>query len=231
MPDKFLKKGNPNLGHRQRLRLRFQEHNLDNFKDYEALELLLLYVARQKDMKPIAKKLIENFGSFSGVLDATAEDLLLIDGVGESAVTLIQFVKQAAARYLAQHSRSNITPQDVNELINAYRIKLGALNHEKFFLISLNANFIILSENVISDGTIDQSTVYPRKIIEIALKNNATTIMFLHNHPSGDVTPSEMDKIITRNLILATRAIGIIVYDHIIVSSTGFFSFREHSLL
>jgi len=222
---------NPNIGHRERLRQRFREHGLDNFQDYEALELLLMYVARQKDMKPLSKRLVEKFSSFSAVFDASTEELMAIDGVGEAAVTLIQFVKQAAARYLEQRSRLSVNPQDLSEVISACRLKMGTLPHEQFRLISFKANFVIVGEDIVTEGTIDQATIYPRKVIEIALKHGATTLIFVHNHPGGDLAPSEMDKTITRSLVLATRTIGVIVYDHIIVASNGHFSFRENSLL
>ena len=231
MPDDAAKKSNPNAGHRERLRRRFREHNLDIFQDYEALELLLLYVARQQDMKPVAKRLTEKFGSFSAVLDAPVEELMVIEGVGEAAITLLLFVKQAAARYLEQRSRLKATPQDLSDVISACRLKMGSLPHEQFRLISLNASFVIVGEDIVAEGTIDQATVYPRKVVELAIKRGATTLIFVHNHPSGDVTPSEMDKLITRSLVLAARAVGVTVYEHIIVSSNGHFSFREQSLI
>ena len=108
---------------------------------------------------------------------------------------------------------------------------MGALAHEQFRLFSLNASFVIVGEDVIADGTIDQAAIYPRKVIEKALKHGATTLIFAHNHPTGDVTPSEMDKTITRSLVLAARAVSVSVFDHIIVSPGGHFSFRENSLL
>jgi len=231
MPDSDAKKSNPNAGHRTRLRRRFSEHGLENFQDYEALELLLLYVARQNDMKPVAKRLIERFGFFQVVLDATSEELLEVEGVGEAAITLIHFVKQAASRYLLQTSKVNITPKDISSLVEACRLKMGALPHEQFRLFSLNASFVIVGEDIVAEGTIDQAAVYPRKIIEKALKNGATTLIFVHNHPSGDISPSEMDNTITRNLVLAARAVGVQVFDHVIVSPGGHYSFRENSLL
>lgn len=231
MSDEAVKKSNPNAGHRERLRRRFREHNLDNFQDYEALELLLLYVARQQDMKPVAKRLTEKFGSFSAFLDAPTDELLAVEGVGEAAATLIQYVKQATARYLEQRSRLSVTPQDISEIISACRLKMGPLFHEQFRLISLNASFHIVGEDIVAEGTIDQATVYPRKVVELAIKHGATTLIFVHNHPSGDVTPSEMDKLVPRSLVLATRTVGVSVYEHIVVSSNGYFNFREQSLL
>jgi DNA repair protein RadC len=230
-PIEVGKKHNPNTGHRERLRQRFLKHGLVSFQDYEVLELLLLYVSRQKDMKPVAKKLIEKFGSFNSVLDVPYNELKVIDGIGDASTTLIHFIKQASTRYLDQKSRLSTTPQDLSDIIGAYRLKLGTLTYEQFELICLNSNFVIVSEDIIAEGTIDQATVYPRKVIELAIKHGATTLIFVHNHPSGDLTPSEMDKLITKNLILAARTVGVNVYDHLIVSSKGYSSFREQSLL
>ena len=222
---------NPNAGHRDRLRQRFSKYGLENFKDYEALELLLLYVARQKDMKPVARRLIKRFDFFQAVLDAPQEELMAVEGVGEAGATLIKFVKAAAALYLEQTSQINITSQNVSELVKYCRVKMGALPDEQFRLFSLNANFVIVGEDVIADGTVDQANVYPRKVIEIAIKHGATTLIFAHNHPGGDCTPSEMDKTITRALLLAARAVNIIVFDHFVVSPVSDFSFREHGLI
>ena len=222
---------NPNSGHRERLRQRFRKHGLENFQDYEVLELLLLYVARQKDMKPVARRLIERFGSFQAVLDAPVEELQAVVGVGEAGTTLIHFVKAAAARYLAQRSELNITPENITELVDACRLKMGSLSYEQFRLVSLNSSFVMVGEDVISEGTIDQAAVYPRKVVETALKRGATTLIFAHNHPSGDTAPSEMDKTITRSLVLAARAVGLTVFEHLIVSPADYFSFREHGLI
>jgi len=182
-------------------------------------------------MKPVAKALVERFGFFQAILDAPEDELLAVDGLGESGVTLIKLVKEAATRYLKQSSEINISPQNISELIAYCRLKFGALSHEQFNLFSLNANFSIVGEDVIAEGTIDQATVYPRKVVEMTLKHGATTVIFVHNHPGSDVTPSELDKTITRSLVLAIRTVGVTVYDHIIVSRIGYFSFREQSLL
>ena len=108
---------------------------------------------------------------------------------------------------------------------------LGALPNEQFRLISLDTSFKLVGEDIIADGTIDQATVYPRKVIEAALNRRATTLIFVHNHPNSDVTPSEFDKTLTRGLLLAAHTVGLTVYDHIIVSRDNHFSFREHGLL
>ncbi|MCB0172819.1 MAG: DNA repair protein RadC [Anaerolineae bacterium] len=218
-------------GHRKRVRDRFQKSGLTDFQDYEVLELLLLYVARQQDMKPVAKALAHRFGSFKNVLDASAEELQSTEGVGPAAITLIHFIKQAAARYLQQTSRTTFAPNSLEDLIQYCMLSMGAEPNEKFRLICLDSNFVIVNEEDIAEGTINQATVYPRRVMEIALQSRASTLVFVHNHPDGNTTPSEFDKLLTRNLVLAGKTMGMVVYDHIIVSRDCYFSFREEQLI
>lgn len=224
-------KKNPNAGHRKRIRQKFLDHGLDVFQDYEVLELLLTYVARQQDMKPVAKELVSKFGSIRGVLDAPDDDLLTINGIGESALVLIKFVKSAGARYLFEVSKTQ-DPQDITQNIEQYcRLQMGHLHDEEFHMFSLNTQFQIIKEDIISQGTIDQTVVYPRKVIEIALKNKASSIIFCHNHPDGNLEPSDQDKTLTRALQLAAKTVNIKIYDHIVVSNNGYYSFKEHHLV
>jgi DNA repair protein RadC len=218
-------------GHRDRLRKRFLQQGLEGFQDYEALELLLLFVARQKDMKPVAKELVARLGSFKNVLDAPYEELEDVDGVGPTAVTLIHFVKQAAARYLQQTSQSRFSLDSPEALIQYCILSMGAEPNEKFRVICLDSNFAIVGEYDVAEGTVDQATVYPRKVMEIALQARATSLVFVHNHPDGNVTPSEFDRTLTRGLALAAKTMHISVYDHIVVSRDTYFSFREDGLL
>jgi DNA repair protein RadC len=218
-------------GHRRRVRERFRKQGLTSFQDYEALELLLFYVARQQDMKPVAKALVDRFGSFKNVLDAPEEALLSVQGVGPAAATMIHFVKQAAARYLQQTSQVRFSPDTPETLIEYCILSMGAASNEKFRLICLDSNFAIVDERDIAEGTVNQANVYPRRVMEAALQAKASTLVFVHNHPDGNVTPSEFDKTLTRNLVLAAKTMSIGVYDHLIVSRDTYFSFREAQLL
>jgi DNA repair protein RadC len=218
-------------GHRQRIRERFQKYGLDSFQDYEVLELLLTFVARQQDMKPVAKALVDRFGSFKDILDAPVEELQTVEGIGPAAVTLIHLVKQDAARYLQQTSCLRSGLDSLDSLIQHCIVKLGAEPNERFRVICLDSNFAIITERDVAEGTVNQATVYPRKVMEEALRAKASTLVFVHNHPDGNVTPSEFDKTLTRNLVLAAKTMGISVYDHIIVSRDTHFSFREQNLL
>jgi len=218
-------------GHRKRVRERFLQQGLRGFQDYEALELLLLFVARRQDMKPLAKLLIERFGSFKNVLDASPEELQTIRGVGPATVTLIHLVKQAAARYLQQTSQARFSPDSPEILIQYCILSMGAEPNEKFRVICLDSNFGIVDERDVAEGTVNRATVYVRKVMEAALEAKATTLVFAHNHPDGNVTPSDFDQTLTRSLVLAAKTMSISVCDHIIVSRDTYFSFRENGLL
>lgn len=220
------------LGHRERVREKFRQFGLDVFReDYEVLELLLMFVKRQGDVKPLAKELITRFGSFKEVLDAPEDELLAVKGLGPVGVAMIRFVKEAAARYLQQTSRARFSPNSPETLIQYCIVRMGAEPDEKFRVICLDSSFAIVGEENVAEGTVDQATVYPRKVMEIALATKATTLVFVHNHPDGNVAPSEFDKTLTRSLVLAAKTMGVSVYDHIIVSKDAHFSFRENGLL
>ncbi len=218
-------------GHRKRVRQRFLQQGLTGFEDYEALELILLFVARQQDMKPVAKALVARFGSFKAVLDAPDAELMEVPGVGESAMTIIRLIKEATVRYLKQTSRASFSIDQPKVLIDYCIAGMGAAPNERFRVICLNASFAIVDERDVAEGTVNQATVYPRRVVEIALAARASTLIFVHNHPDGAVTPSDFDKTLTRSLVLATKTIGITVYDHYIVSRDTYFSFREGGLL
>jgi DNA repair protein RadC len=218
-------------GHRQRLRQRFAEQGLDGFQDYEALELLLQFVARQKDMKPAAKALIAKFGSFKNALDAPTVELESVPGVGPAGAVLLQVVKQAAARYLRQTSRERFTSENPQALVEYCIARMGAEPNETFRVFCLDSSYVIVGEEEIAQGTVNQAAVFPRRVMEIALAARATTLVFAHNHPDGNIAPSDADKTLTRSLVLAAKTLGISVYDHLVVSRDAAFSFREHGLL
>lgn len=217
-------------GHYQRLRQRFLEQGLDGFQDYEAMELLLTFASR-RDVKPAAKKLIDRFGSFKNTLDASVDELQTVDGVGPVAAALIHFVKQASGRYLQQTSKARPTIDNLDDLTRYCIVSMGAEPNERFRVICLDSNFAVIDEKDIAEGTVNQATVYPRRVMETALGAKASTLVFVHNHPDGDVEPSEFDKTLTRGLVLAAKTMNISVYDHFIVSRDSYFSFRESGLI
>ncbi len=218
-------------GHRQRVRARFLREGLSAFQDYEALELLLMSAQPRHDVKPLAKRLIARFGSFKGVLDAPEKDLSGVEGLGAASVTLIHFVKQAATRYLQQTSRAEFGRYSPASLIDYLISSMGALPVEQFRVVCLDGQFNILDEQVVAEGTVDQTAIAPRKVLEIALAARATVLVLAHNHPGGDLSPSHFDRLATDALVRAAQPMNIRIHDHLIISRDGHYSFREHGLV
>jgi DNA repair protein RadC len=221
------------LGHRQRLRERFLKSGLDGFADYEVVELLLTLAIPRSDVKEPAKALIARLGNLRGILDAPIEELRTISGIGNVAPVALQVIKAAATLYLQQTSEDRDSLADPARLEDFWRMRLGALQNEVFEVAYLDAAYRLLRDGVetLEEGTTDRAAVYPRRVVEAALKRGAAALVLAHNHPNGSVTPSEHDRVLTRAIVLATETIHLRVVDHIIVSAQGTFSFRKAGLL
>jgi len=215
------------LGHRQRLKKRFLALGAQGLADYEIIELLLTFVIPRKDTKPIAKDLLRAFKSLQGVFEAPIEELVKIPGVGENCAFLVKFFLDAPAFYLKEKIRRREYLHSAKDVITYLQMSMQSLRHEIFKVIFLNAKNEIIHDETIHEGTLNQSIVYPRKIIEKALKYNASSLIFVHNHPSGHAKPSVQDREITRNLVFAARMMDMDVYDHIIIGHNDYYSFAE----
>ncbi len=220
-------------GHRQRLRERFLKSGLDGFADYEVVELLLTLAIPRSDVKQPAKALIARFGNLRGILDAPLEELQEISGVGKVTPVALKIIKAAATLYLQQSAESSESLIDPTRLSEFWRMRMGALRNEVFEVAYLDSGYRLLREGVetLEEGTIDRATVYPRRVIEAALKRGAAAIVIAHNHPNGNVTPSEYDKVLTRAIVLAAETVQLKVLDHLVVSAQETFSFRKAGLL
>ena len=219
------------LEHRSRIRQRFLKHGLEPFHNYEALELFLTYAISRKDVKPIAKCLIEQFGSFKEVMDASIDELQEVKGVGLNSAILLKLIKACADRYLREKVLHRSAISSPVALIDYCRHYMEGMKEEQFRVIFLNAKNEVLADEMIQEGTIDQAAVYPRKIIERALSHKAKALIFVHNHPSGDPSPSQQDKELTQGLLRMAKDLGIRVHDHLIIAHKGHFSFKEGDLL
>lgn len=217
--------------HRERLRERFRLTGLDSFKDYEALELLLTYAIPRKDVKPIAKELIARFGGFQGVLDASYEELISVKGIKESSATFIKALRECATYYLKSEVIKKRQITSTRELLDYCTLAMGGLKDEQFRVIFLNSQNEVIADEALHDGTVNQSVVYPRKVIERALYHKATALIFVHNHPGGSHKPSSEDKRLTTQLLSISMSLGIKVLDHLIISKNGYYSFHESGLL
>ena len=218
-------------GHRERLRKKFMTAGIDSLLDHEVLELLLTYSIPRKDTKPIAWKLLENFGSLSNVLDATPTELKNIKGIGEQTAALIPFVRALLKRYTFNEMQSRPSGMTPEAIMNYCRASLSDKKEEFLQILFLSTRHTIIGSKIVSTGHRDKIEVSPRDIIGDALAVKAANIVIVHNHPSGDAEPSPEDVTFTDNLIQAAYFMGLGVSDHIIVGKGKLFSFREHRLM
>jgi len=199
--------------------------------DYELLELLLTYAIPRRDVKPIAKELIERFKGITGVMNASQEELESIEGMGPISATLIRLVKELFGLYMAERMEGRDLLASPQAVVDFARVKLAGLSHEAFMVIYLNTKNEVIEYEVVHEGTVDRAIIYPRRIIESALSHHASGLILVHNHPSGYPEPSEDDRRLTRSIYEVAHTIDIRVLDHIIVGRNGYFSFREGGLL
>ena len=214
-------------GHRQRLKRRLVENGLQSLADYEALELLLTYALPRRDVKPLAKELLEQFSSLKGVLDAPLEKLMEMDGISMHSAALIVFSRALIPRYLNQDSIAGgaiTSPAQAGDLCRSY---LEGLPDEHFFAIFLDNQHHVLAAETIHHGTVSMSAVYPRTVMERALYHKAAAVIVAHNHPGGSTTPSADDLAITKELQRAASSLGLRLLDHLIVAGSKVVSLQE----
>ncbi|WP_303867624.1 DNA repair protein RadC [Acetobacterium wieringae] len=222
---------NPHQGHRQRLKARVISEGIDNFEDHQILELLLFYAIPMKDTNALAHRLIGHYGSLAGVFDADPRDLCALVGVTENTALLLSLIPALARRY----QQGKLAPKAVLGSTTAageYVVSLftGRLN-EAFYVICLDSQNKVNQASLLHEGTINEAPVYPRLIVETALRHQAASIILAHNHPGGSQRPSQADLDVTRRIRQATEAIAIPVVDHIIVAGDGYYSFAENRVL
>jgi DNA repair protein RadC len=218
-------------GHRARLRQRFLTGGPGALQDYELLELLLTFAIPYSDVKPLAKRLIDHFGSFNQVFDASPEALMEVTGLREYCAVLIKLVKACSEYALKAEALKRQPIKSLGTLVDYCRTAMGGLPDEQFRVIFLNSQNEIIAEEIVQEGTVNQTVVYPRKVLELALKHKATGLILVHNHPSGHLTPSAADQELTRALVKASRALNLTVHDHLIIGRHGYFSLAEQNML
>lgn len=218
-------------GHYRRLRERFLANGLDGFLDYEVVELLLKLADPRPDHKPTAKALLAKFKSLSGVLEAPPSLLKTVKGVGDRNIFGLRLVQAVARRYLKEGVIDKDYVQSSKQVL-AYLIHhLKNRNRELFLIILLNGRNQIIDMVTIFEGSLTTSAVYPREVVKLILERDAAAVIFVHNHPSGNLSPSQDDHRITKRLKQACQSIDVQVHDHIIIGGNDFFSFADHSLL
>jgi DNA repair protein RadC len=219
--------------HRQRLRERFVRSGFKGFSDHEVVEVLLTLAIPRLDVKQPAKSLIQRFGNLKGILDAPLEELQEVRGIGTVTPVSLRIIKEAADLYLQQKAEFRESFADSDALFRFWRTRIGALSNEVFEVGYVDSSCKLLRDGIdrLEEGTIDRATVYPRTVMEAALKRKAAGLVLAHNHPNGQVQPTEQDRLLTRALVLAATTVQIKVHDHLIVSTDEVFSFRKEGLL
>ncbi|MBN1856114.1 MAG: DNA repair protein RadC [Dehalococcoidia bacterium] len=218
--------------HRERLRQRFDKDGLNGFHDYEVIEVLLTFSIPRSNCKDMGKDAVNAFGGVRGVLDAPEEDLKSIVGLGPRSAFTVRFVRALVDRYFHEGMvRGEYTVGNPGSLVDYLKVTMGIEERESFAVVYLNAQNCPTTVETLFEGTLTSSVVYPREVLRKVLERNAASIIFVHNHPSGCVEPSEDDRTITRDLVLAASLMDIRILDHIIIGADSHFSFADHGLM
>jgi DNA repair protein RadC len=218
------------LGHRERLRDRALTGGLDALPSYELLELFLFRSIPKKDVKPLAKQLLARFGSLAGVLGATPEELRTVKGVGDAVALDLKLLHEAALRLGREQVGKRPVIASWSALLAYVKTALAHEAREQFRVLFLDKKNGLIADEVLGRGTVDHAPVYPREVMRRALELGASAIILVHNHPSGDPTPSSADVDMTRQVIDAGRALRITVHDHLVVARSGVASFKALGL-
>ncbi len=218
------------IGHRQRLRQKVTS-SAENLADYELLELILFFVIPRKDVKPLAKELLGQFGNLANVINADKEKLLTIKGITENLYVNFVVIRELINRILKQKIINQNIISSWGILMDYLKATMGNMRLEQFRVLFLNKKNVLIADEVLSQGTIDQATIYPREIIKRALFNEASALILVHNHPSGISKPSSADIELTNKIVETCSNVNISVHDHVIITANEYFSFKSNMLL
>ena len=218
-------------GHRDRLRDRFLKGGGDALHDYEVLELLLFQAIPRRDTKPIAKALIRRFGSYAGVLRAEPAELERVAGMGKASVVALRVVAEAAALLGREESLNGEVLNSWDRLVAYLRTRMAHEKNECFRVLYLDTRNRLIEDEEQQRGTVNHTPVYPREVMKRALELTASAVIMVHNHPSGDPSPSKADIDMTRQVRDVGKSLGIVLHDHVIVARGGHSSFRAMGLL
>jgi DNA repair protein RadC len=218
-------------GHRERLRERFYGAGPEALSDYELLEMALFPALPRRDTKPLAKALLKKFGSFAEVIHAPVARLREVDGIGEASINQIKLLAAAASRVAKGEIKRKIALSSWNDVIEYCRTGMAFADKEQFRLLFLDKRNQLIADEIQQTGTIDHTPVYPREVIKRALELSATALILVHNHPSGDPTPSQADIQMTKAIVDIATPLGISVHDHIIVGKNGHASLKGMKLI
>jgi DNA repair protein RadC len=218
-------------GHRERLRERFREAGADALSDYELLELVLFRALPRRDVKPLAKSLLAKFGSFAEAVHAPPSRLREVPGIGEAVIIEIQLIAASASRIAKGRLKQRTALASWSDVIDYCRTTMAFADKEQFRILFLDKRNQLIADELQQTGTVDHTPVYPREVIKRALEVSATAVILVHNHPSGDPSPSTADIQMTKAIVAIAEPLGIAVHDHIIVGRNGHASFKGLKLI
>ncbi|MEM1161277.1 MAG: DNA repair protein RadC, partial [Pseudomonadota bacterium] len=218
-------------GHRARLRERFMSAGAASVADYEMLELLLFRAIPRRDVKPLAKRLIEEFADFNGVISAPVQRLNAVSGIGEAVILELKIVEAAAHRLARAKVMNRCALSSWSALMDYCKTSMAHRDTEQFRILFLDKKNVLIADEEQAKGTVDHVPVYPREVVKRSLELNASALILVHNHPSGDPTPSKADIDMTRQIERAAKALGVVVHDHVIIGKEEDVSFRATGLL
>jgi DNA repair protein RadC len=218
-------------GHRQRLRERLIAGGAENLPDYELMEVLLFAGNPRGDTKPLAKDLIERFGGFAEALSADPDDLLQVPGLGVAGTAALKSVREAALRLMKAELRDRPIISSWDKLIDYCRAHIAYGKVEEFHILFLDRKNALLKHEQQQRGTIDHTPVYTREVVKRALELGASALILVHNHPSGDPTPSKADIAVTKDIVNAGKPLGVTVHDHVVIGRGRHTSLRDMGLL
>lgn len=218
-------------GHRERLRNRLLTGGPEALLDHELVEYLLALAIPRRDTKALAKQLLETYGNLAGLMTADAENLKRQPGMGETSVAAIKIVQAAALRMLSEPVREAPILSSWQALLDYLRADMAHLTIERVRVLYLNTRNMLIRDELLSEGSIDQAAVYTREVIRRAIDLGAAALILVHNHPSGDSAPSRQDIALTRDIIEAGKRLGIAVHDHLIIGKDGHSSMRSAGLI
>lgn len=218
-------------GHRERLRERLLDGGTAALADYELLEFLLYAALPRQDTKPLAKALIARFGSFAAVLAAERDALIAMAGMGKASAAALLSVREAGLRMLRAEVRDMPVLDRWQAVLDYCTARLGHIDHEEFHLLFLDRKNAVIADERQQRGTIDHTPVYPREVVKRALELGASALIMVHNHPSGDTTPSRADIEMTRHVANAAKLVNVALHDHVIIGRRGHASFKSLGLL
>lgn len=220
-----------NAGHRERLRDRFLNAGPEALADYELLELILFSALPRIDTKPIAKTLLDRFGSFAAIISAEPRRLGEVKGIGRAGVVALKAVQAAALAYMRDEIMERPILGSWDKLLRYCKASMGYETTEQFRILFLNTQNTLIADEVQQSGTVNHTPVYPREVVKRALELGATSIIMVHNHPSGDPTPSQSDIAMTREVVEVAGKLEITVHDHLVIGRDSHASFKALGLL